>query len=87
MTTFERLQNILIADYPLTREALTLDALLENLDIDSLGLVELMFSIEKEFNIIVPNDRVELKMIGDVVHYINQLVAEQQVDSISSRAA
>jgi acyl carrier protein len=77
MTTLSRLQTILINNYPLEREALTRDALLESLDIDSLGVMELFFSIEDEFKLNVPNDKMDLKTLGDVVDYIDRLIAEQ----------
>jgi acyl carrier protein len=78
MTTLARLQTILIKNYPsLQREALTPDALLEELEIDSLGVTELFFSIEDEFKLSVPYDSVDLKTIGDVVGYIDRLIAEQ----------
>ena len=77
MTTLNRLQTILINNYPVAREALTRDALLESLEIDSLGVMELFFSIEDEFKLTVPNDKVDLKTLGDVVDYIDRLAAEQ----------
>ncbi|HEV7617258.1 MAG TPA: acyl carrier protein [Burkholderiaceae bacterium] len=78
MTTLARLQTILIKNYPsLQREALTPDALLEELEIDSLGVTELFFSIEDEFKLSVPYENVDLKTIGDVVGYIDRLVTEQ----------
>lgn len=77
MNTLTRLQAILTENYPLERDALVREALLENLEIDSLGVMELFFSIEDEFKLNVPNDKVDLKTIGDVVVYIDRLVAEQ----------
>lgn len=87
MTTLERLQDILLKNYPLEREALTSDALLENLEIDSLGVMELFFSIEDEFKLNVPNEKVDLKTLGDVVDYIDQLSAQQQTARMTAGAA
>ncbi|MDB5764614.1 MAG: phosphopantetheine-binding [Herminiimonas sp.] len=77
MTTLARLQTILINNYPLKREALAPDVLLADMEIDSLGVMELFFSIEDEFKLSVPNDKQDLKTIGDVVDYIDRLIAEQ----------
>jgi acyl carrier protein len=77
MTTLIRLQTILIKNYALERETLTRDVLLENLDIDSLGVMELFFNIEDEFKLSVPNEKVGLKTIGDVADYIDRLIAQQ----------
>ena len=77
MTTLERLQTLLIKHYPLQREDVTPQARLEDLEIDSLGVMELFFSIEDEFHIKVPNEQVPLQTVGDVVAYIDRLIAEQ----------
>lgn len=78
MTTFERLQAILVKDYKLAPEALTLDAPLEGLGIDSLGVAELLFNVEDEFRIKLPPEPVQLSTVGDVVRFIDSLVAAQR---------
>lgn len=77
MTTYERMKEILASDYSVPAEKLAPDARLEDLGIDSLGVMELMFTIEDEFSIKVPSDQVALQTIGDVVDYVDQLVAAQ----------
>ncbi len=77
MTTFERLQKILFDLYKLPRERVTLDARLEDLEIDSLGLMELLFKIEDEFLIDIPETPLQLSTVGDVTAYIDTLIAEQ----------
>ena len=76
-TTFERLRAILVKDYKLEPEKLTLDAPLEGLGIDSLGVAELLFNVEDEFRITLPPEPVQLPTIGDVVRYIDELLAAQ----------
>lgn len=78
-TTLERLCAILIKDYKLAPESLTLDAPLESLGIDSLGTAELLFTVEDEFRIKLPDDPVPLPTIGDVVRFIDHLIAAQTV--------
>ena len=75
--TFERLSAILMKDYKLQPDRLTLDAPLESLGIDSLGTVELLWNIEDAFQIKLPPDPVELPTLGDVVRYIDELIARQ----------
>lgn len=77
MTTFERLQKILFDEYTLPRERVTLEAQLEDLEIDSLGLMELLFKIEDAFSVSVPPSQIPLRTVGDVVAYIDTLIAEQ----------
>lgn len=77
MTTFERLQQILSDEYTLPRERVTPEAQLEDLEIDSLGLMELLFKIEDAFSVHVPPSQIPLSTVGDVVAYIDTLIAEQ----------
>lgn len=89
-STFERLSAILMKDYKLQPDRLTLDAPLESLGIDSLGTVELLWNIEEAFQIKLPSDPVELTTLGDVVRYVDELVASQGVvlatSSVENRA-
>jgi acyl carrier protein len=87
MTTLERLQTILMASYPLEREQLSPDAMLSSLDIDSLGVMELLFAIEDEFILKVPNDAQDLKTVGDVVRMIDDLQQSQSDNPELANAA
>jgi acyl carrier protein len=80
MTTLERLQKIIVKDFELKPEDLKANASLESLGLDSKSTIDLLFSIEDEFNIQVSREPVELKMIQDVVDYIDRLIAEQHGD-------
>jgi len=81
MSTYERLQQILAADYPLLPEQLAPHARLEDLGIDSLGVMELLFQIEDAFQIQVPSHQVSLLTVQDVVDYIDELLEAQKTDS------
>jgi acyl carrier protein len=85
-TTFEKLCAILVRDYKLDPDALTLDAPLEGLGIDSLGVAELLFNVEDEFKITLPPDSVQLPTIGDVVRFIDALIAAQHVGDAQAGA-
>jgi acyl carrier protein len=76
-TTLATLQTILIKDYQLAPEALTLGARLEDLGIDSLATAELLFSIEDSFHLVLPPEPMALATLGEVVDYIDHLVAKQ----------
>lgn len=44
----------------------------DDLNLDSLDMVELMMKMEDEFGVEIPEDETEnLKSIGDVVNYLN----------------
>jgi acyl carrier protein len=84
--TFERLSAILAKDYALPAERLTLDAPLEGLGIDSLGTIELLWNVEEAFKIKLPPDAVVLLTVGDVVRYIDDLVALQGAQGAATAA-
>lgn len=81
-TTFERLRALLIRDYHFAPESLTLEAPLEELGIDSLGVADLLFNIEDEFHVSLPSEPVGLLNIGDVVRFIDALVDAQEGDTL-----
>ena len=76
-TTLEVLREILVKDYKLDPDSLTLDTPLEALGIDSLGVAELLFTVEDEFKVKVSTEPIKLATVGDVVSYIDVLVAAQ----------
>ena len=78
LTTFDRLCAILQKDYKLAPDQLSVDAPLEALGIDSLGVADLLFNVEDEFKIILPPEPVNLVTVGDVAGYIDALIASQR---------
>lgn len=83
-TTYERLTAILMQDYKLHADRLSLDAPLDGLGIDSLGTVELLWNIEDAFKIKLPPDAVALHTLGDVVRYVDELIARQGAVPVSA---
>ncbi|HYO27587.1 MAG TPA: acyl carrier protein [Azonexus sp.] len=79
-TTVEQLREILVKDYKLDPDSLTLDTPLEDLGIDSLGIAELLFTVEDVFKVKVSPESVEMETVGDVVSYIDALMAAQHGD-------
>lgn len=53
-------------------EKVTMEALIiDDLGADSLDLVDLVMSLEEEFDVEIPDDQVEnIKTVGDIVKYI-----------------
>ena len=78
MSTLERLRDLLARDLDLAPERLQPEATLESLEIDSLRMIEILFSVEDEFKIAVPAEHNELKArlktLGDLAEYIDGLV-------------
>lgn len=74
METFERIRQILCDQLELPESKITMDSdIIEDLEADSLDVVDLVMSIEDEFNIEVPDDKIEgFRTVGDVVRYIDE---------------
>ena len=77
-TTYDWLRETLVKEYKLESEKLMLDAPLEDLGVDSLGMAELLFNVEDEFGIVLPREPVQLLTIGDVVRFIDGLIQAQK---------
>ena len=82
-TTFERLREILVRDYRADPAAVTPESPLESLNIDSLGVAELLFTIEDAFGIQLTKEAAasELATVADVVAFIDRLVAARPATS------
>ncbi len=82
MTTLDTLQAILKTNLDLSPDAVQPATTLENLAIDSLALIEIMFDVEDSFKITVPIEPTashgQLRTIGELVAYIDKLRAEQE---------
>jgi acyl carrier protein len=77
MTSYEGLKRILVNDYKIDPGKLTPEARLEDLGLDSLAVMEMVFAIEDEFRIKAAPDGAALATVGEVAAYIDRLVAEQ----------
>ncbi len=71
---FEKVRAIICEQFDLDEDAVTADTLLEDdLEADSLDLVDLVMSFEDEFQIEVPDeDLSDIKTVGDIVKYIEE---------------
>lgn len=72
---FEKIRAILCEQLDIDEDQVTMDSnIAEDLGADSLDVVDLIMSIEDEFELEVPDDQVEnIKTVGDVVNYIENL--------------
>ncbi|MEO8137570.1 MAG: phosphopantetheine-binding protein [Betaproteobacteria bacterium] len=77
MTTLESLQKLLAEKFDLPASQLQPESELDKIGLDSLAIIEFMFTIEDEFKIKMPDERVEIKTVQDIVAVVDRLVAEQ----------
>ncbi len=79
MSTFEKLQQLLSKDFDLPIAKLGREATLEELEIDSLRMIEILFGIEEAFGITVQAEqnelRARLRTFGDLADYVESLVS------------
>lgn len=71
---FERLRKMLAKQFAVSEETITMETnLIEDLDADSLDVVELIMDLEGEYGVEIPDDDLpNLKTVGDIVNYINK---------------
>lgn len=74
-STFEVLCEVIAKDHGLDPATLTPDTPLAGLTIDSLALIELIFTMEDRFNVVADNVPVDLPTLGSVAEYIDGLRA------------
>lgn len=77
MTTHSRIIAMLVKDFKVDPDRLTPDARLEDMGIDSIGIAELIFGIEDEFGLKLPDVPLDLATFGDVVAYVDGQIAVQ----------
>ena len=76
-TVFERLQGLVAEQLGVEPDQVTTEAeFIQDLNADSLDMVELVMSLEEEFGIEISDEEVEnIRTVGDVVDYINENTA------------
>jgi acyl carrier protein len=69
---FESVQNILIEQLGVDADIITMESnFIDDLNADSLDIVELVMAMEQEFGISIPDEEAErIKTVGDAVEYI-----------------
>lgn len=76
---FERIQKLICEQFVVEPEVVTMEtAFVDDLDADSLDIVELTMAIEEEFSLAEVSDE-DLKLIvtvGDLVNYVSKFVED-----------
>lgn len=73
MDTFERVSDIIGKRFELSETKLTEETTWEEIGADSIDLVDLISELEDEFEISIPDEKIEdLKTVGDVAHLIDE---------------
>jgi acyl carrier protein len=69
---FESVRNILVDQLGVDADVVTMDSnFIDDLNADSLDIVELVMAMEQEFGISIPDEEAErIKTVGDAVDFI-----------------
>jgi len=73
---FEKVRTILVEQLDVHEDAVNMEAsIVDDLEADSLDVVDIVMSLEEEFDVEVSDDDIEgLKTVGDIVKYIEAKV-------------
>lgn len=68
---FEKIRAMICEQYEIDEDEVTLETVLEDLNFDSLDMIEIAMDIEDEFNVEVPDEALEKFItIGDIVEFL-----------------
>lgn len=69
---FEKLREIICEQLQVSEDEVTMESnIREDFDADSLDFVDIVMSIEDEFNVEVPDEAIDnIKSVGDLVKFI-----------------
>ena len=71
---FEKVREIIVDTLSCEMDEVTMEAdLSEDLGADSLDVVDMLMSLEDEFDVEIPDDEIEkIRTVGDLVTYIEE---------------
>jgi acyl carrier protein len=82
----ERVLNVIATSKRIPREQVTIDSEFQQLGIDSMDAVEILFGLENEFDISIPDDEVRsVRDVRGMVEGVEKLVAAKSADAAASQ--
>ena len=74
MTPYAFMAEVLSEKYDVAQEAISPEATLTELGLDSLTIVELLFEVEDEFGIEVPEERATFQTLAEAAALVDELI-------------
>ena len=75
MDVFEKVKTLIVDQLDIDEEKISRKTTFEDLDADSLDVVELVMSLEEEFDLEISDEAVEnIKTVADIINYIEKSV-------------
>ena len=73
MDIFEKVRSLISEQLDIDEDKITPETTFEDIDADSLDVVELVMALEEEFDLEIADEEVEkIQTVGDVVGYIEK---------------
>ncbi len=83
----DRVRGIIAATQHVPKEKITADSTFEELGIDSLDGINILFAVESEFNINIPDEAAQsIKSVRDVIEGIAKLIDQGQAGQAAVQA-
>ena len=74
MSSYEYIADWLVEKLDVKRDLIKPEATLTDLGIDSLSVVELVFDLEDEYEIEVPEEKVDFSTLGQAAAMVDELI-------------
>jgi acyl carrier protein len=76
---FEKIRDIIVDQLDAEADDVTAEAsIIDDLGADSLDVVDLISAVEDEFDVQIPDEKVEgIKTVGDIVAFIESATSEE----------
>lgn len=73
---YEKIKNIIVEQFNIDEDSISMEtSFRDDLNADSIDLVELIMTLEDEFDLEVEDDEVEdINTVGDAVNYIENIL-------------
>ncbi|MDD2233448.1 MAG: acyl carrier protein [Desulfitobacteriaceae bacterium] len=73
MAVFDKVKSIVVDQLGVDEADVKLETTFEELNADSLDIVELIMALEEEFELDIPDEEAEkIRTVGDAVNYIKE---------------
>ena len=71
---FDRIRDLLADQLGISADSITAESTFtDDLGIDSLDMVDMVMTLEDEFDVTIPDDEMEtLRTVGDLVNYVEE---------------
>jgi len=86
--TIERVRKVIAGSKRIPEESVTIDSAFEELGIDSMDAVEILFALENEFDINIPDEEVKsVRNVRQMVEGVERLLAAKAAGASAAPAA